>query len=136
MSRGIEAATFATVARAGERRTSKAGNAFAMMTLATESGQQDENGRDVPLYVKAFAFGDLVDVAAGLEKGRRVYVEGALSIGLWHGENGTRIDASLKASKLEPTQIGRNKPRRTPDEAQQPLSRPTEQEPLNDSIPF
>lgn len=111
MAKGLEAATFATVARDGEKRVSRNGNTFSTLLLVTESGERDDQGKDVPVFLNTICFGDLAEVAAGLEKGRRVYVEGALAIGVWHGENGPRLNAQLKASRLEPTQIGRNKPK-------------------------
>lgn len=110
MAKGIEAATFANVVKDGERRTSQAGNDFATVLMATESGETDDKGKDIPIFIRVLAFGDLAEVAGNLKKGGRAYLEGSLSLGLWQPDNGaTRLNATLKANRLEPMRIGRNK---------------------------
>jgi single-stranded DNA-binding protein len=104
-------AAFCTVAKGGEKRTSAAGNPYGLITLMTDSGNTDDQGRDIPAFLKCIAFGDAADAASRLKKGQHAYIEGTLSLGIWQPPNGAaRLDLSVKCSKLEPTQIGRNKP--------------------------
>jgi len=126
-ARGIEIAAFCGVAKDGEMRRSQAGNNFALITLIADSGNQDDQGRDVPAFLKCIAFGDAANVAANLKKGQRAYLEGQLSVGIWKPPDGPpRLDLSVKCSKLEPTQIGKNRPRR-----EKPDARPDPQAPLD-----
>ena len=148
MSRGIEIAAFCGVARDGELRTSQAGNSYGLVTLMTESGNQDDQGRDIPAFLKCIAFGDAATVAANLRKGQRCYLEGVLSVGIWQPPDGApKLDLGVKASILQPTQIGRNRPPKDgPREYQAPVERrignnnrpPLEREPapFNDPLDF
>jgi single-stranded DNA-binding protein len=91
----------------------------------------------MPAFLKCIAFGSASDIAANLRKGQRCYLEGQLSLGIWQPPDGPpKLDLSVKCSKLEPTQIGRNKPKRNdgPAEYQRPLEQ--ERAPFNDEIGF
>lgn len=71
--------------------------------------------------MKIFAFGSLASVAANLKKDGKACAEGRLSCGIWRPENGeARLNLTLTASKLEPTQIGRNKERKRQDDDPRP----------------
>lgn len=135
--RGIEAATWGSAVRDGETRTSRAGNEFGMITLAISEGK-DDNGKDIASFVKCFLFGALAHEAGKITKGDRCYVEGQLTASVWQPESGpARPDLTLKAFRFERTRIGKQRPPRNADEAQQPIrERQPEHEPLNDSIPF
>ena len=139
MTKQIEAALWGTITQSGELRTSANGNSYGMTSLVVDSGNRDNDGKDLPAFVKIFAFGTLANVAANLKKGGQAYAEGRLGCGLWQPENGaTRLNLTLKVTKLEPTQIGRNKERKRPDDS----PRPDPQAPLEnrsdfgDEIPF
>jgi single-stranded DNA-binding protein len=136
MTKGIEIAAFCGVTKDGELRTSQAGNSYGLVTLMTDSGNQDDQGRDIPAFLKCIAFADAATVAANLRKGQRAYVEGTLSAGIWQPPDGApKLDLSVKCSKLEPTQIGRNKPKR--NDAPAEYQRPLEQDrPFDDAIGF
>jgi single-stranded DNA-binding protein len=138
MSRGIEIAAFCNVAKDGELRTSQAGNAYGLVTLMTSSGNTDDQGRDIPAFLKCLAFGETATAAANLRKGQKVYVEGVMSVGIWQpADGGPKLDLSVKCSKLEPTQIGRNKPKREERaEYQRPLEQQPERPPFSDEIGF
>lgn len=138
MSRGIEAATWGNAIKDGEVRTSRAGNAFGMVTVAVNEGK-DDNGRDVASFIKVFLFGPLAHEAEKITKGDRCYVEGQLTAGVWQPESGpARPDLTLKAFRFQKTGIGKNRPRRTPDKAQEPLAQKPEAlgRELDDAIPF
>lgn len=136
MSRGIEIAAFCGVAKDGELRTSQAGNSYGIITLMTDSGNQDDQSRDIPAFLKVIAFGDAASAAANLRKGQRCYLEGTLSCGIWQPPDGSpKLNLSVKANVLQPTQIGRNKPKRSdaPTEYQRPLE---QERPFDDVVPF
>ncbi len=135
MSRGMEIATWGTVIRDAERKTSAAGNSYTTLVLSAPSGQTDDKGQDVPAFLRCIAFKDLADVAASLKKGARAYIEGALSVGIWQPPDGSqsRLDLSVRLSRLEPTRIGKNRPPRA--EASPPAARADPQAPLRMAEP-
>jgi single-stranded DNA-binding protein len=140
MSRGIEAATWGNAIRDGEVRTSRAGNEFGMVTIAVNEGK-DDNGKDVASFIKVFLFGHLAHEAEKINKGDRCYCEGQLTASVWQPESGpARPDITLKAFRFMRTGIGKQRPPRNGDEAQQSIrghSAPEqEHQPLHDSIPF
>jgi single-stranded DNA-binding protein len=111
MTRGIEVACWAMVTRDGERKTSAAGNAYGMVTLSSDSGHADEQGKPLSAFIRVFGFGELAPVAASLRRGDRAYLEGSLSLGIWQPETGpAKLKLSVRASRLEKTAIGRSRP--------------------------
>jgi single-stranded DNA-binding protein len=126
--RGIEIACWATVIRDGEQKTSAAGNAYGTVTLSADSGHADDQGKPLPAFIKVFGFGELAPIAASLRRGDRAYVEGSLSVGLWHPETGpAKLDLSVRAFKLQKTGIGKSRPpapRRTEHERPLEAGRP------------
>ena len=112
MSRGIEAALWGNAVKDGEIRQSKAGNTFAILTLAVDTDQVGDDGKPVSNFIKVLAFGAQASVAANIKKGGRCYCEGVLSVSVWQPNEGPpRPDISLKAFRLEPTRIGQSRPR-------------------------
>jgi single-stranded DNA-binding protein len=88
--------------------------------------------------MRTFAFGNLASVAANLRKGGRAYVEGTLSVGIWTTNDGiAKLDFSVKAFRLEPTRIGKDRPPRDGPrtEYQAPVER-REPAPFNDDLGF
>jgi single-stranded DNA-binding protein len=64
-----------------------------------------------PGIVSVIVFGDAAGEVAGLEKGRRVYVEGKIEISEWTGNDGAKR-SGLKVSSFrarEVSQIGERK---------------------------
>ncbi len=57
MTRGIEAACWASATRDAEVRQSKAGNEFGIVNLAVNDGSTDADGKPVTTFVKTLAFG-------------------------------------------------------------------------------
>jgi single-stranded DNA-binding protein len=142
MSRGIEIACWADVIRDGEFKQSAAGNRYGMATVAAASGNTDDQGRPISAYLRLMAFNDLAPVAAGLKKGGRVYLEGSLRVGIWRPETGEpRLDLTVMAFRLEPTRIGKARPRQErPDQDRPSLPEPQQQDgrtfEFNDEIGF
>ena len=113
MSRGIEIAAWCVVIKDGELKVSAAGNSYATVLVMADSGHNDDRGQAIGAFLKVVAFGGLASVAANLRKGMRTYLEGVLSVGIWTPENGSpKPDLSVKVFRLEPTQIGKNRPQR------------------------
>lgn len=137
MSRGIEAAFWGSAVRDGETRTSRAGNEFGMVTLAVNEGK-DDAGKDIASFVKCFLFGALAHEAEKITKGDRCYAEGQLSASVWQPESGpARPDLTCKAFRFLKTGIGMNRPRHTPEQAQEPIKKPEALgRELDDAIPF
>jgi single-stranded DNA-binding protein len=138
VSRGIEIAAWCNVIRDGEQKTSAAGNSYAIVTLSADSGSTDDAGKPIPAFMRVIAFGNLASFAANLRKGGRCYLEGTLSVGIWTTSDGVaKLDLSVKAFKLEPTRIGKDRPPRDGPRAdpQAPIER-REPAPFNDPLDF
>jgi single-stranded DNA-binding protein len=139
MSKGIEIATWANVINDGEQKTSAAGNSYGVVVLSADSGNTDDAGKPIPAFMRVFAFGNLVSVAANLKRGGRAYVEGTLSVGIWTTNDGiAKLDLSVKAFRLEPTRIGKDRPPRDGPRAdpQAPIDRQERRPEFDDSVPF
>jgi single-stranded DNA-binding protein len=139
MSRGIEIACWANVIKDGEQKVSAAGNSYGVVVLSADSGNTDDAGKAVPAFMRVFAFGNLASVAANLQKGGRAYCEGVLSLGIWQPPDGPpKLDLSVKAFRLEPTRIGKDRPPRDGPRAdpQAPLDRQERRPEFNDDIGF
>lgn len=90
-----------------ESRTSQAGKQWARLRVGV--------GKDEAIqWVSVAVFGKAAETAAELKKGDRVYIEGAIKLDTWRGQDGVdRHGLSVAAFKIEKThQIGRNKPKR------------------------
>jgi single-stranded DNA-binding protein len=139
MSRGIEIAAWCGVVRDGEMKTSAAGNTYGLVTLSTESGEIDDQGKPALAFLRVMAFKGLATVAANLRKGQRAYIEGAMRARIYAPENGPpKLDLSVRAFKLEPTRIGKSRPPRGDGGASYhaPLERRERQSEFNDEIGF
>jgi single-strand DNA-binding protein len=116
--RGIEAAFWATLGKDPELKTSKGGRPFATMNAAVIMGEADD-GREINQWVRLVAFGDTAEKIAGAaKKGDRVYCEGSLTLNNWTAATGEmKTGLNLAAFKCEKVPaIGRNKPKREPDQ--------------------
>jgi single-stranded DNA-binding protein len=142
MGKGIEAALWATATRDSEVKTSKAGNQFAIVNVAVDTGEKDDEGKPIRAFVRIMAFGATATAGANIKKGDKVYAEGQLTASIWQpAACEPRIDLGLRAWKLEPTRIGENRDRgkgQRQGEPYRPIEQPARefQHELNDAIPF
>jgi single-stranded DNA-binding protein len=103
----IECAFFGFLAADAELRTSQAGKQWGRLRIGV--------GKDDAMqWVSVAVFGKAVETAAELKKGDRCYVEGAIKLDTWHGNDGIeRHGLAVTSFKIEKThQIGRNRPKR------------------------
>jgi single-stranded DNA-binding protein len=102
----IDCAFYGFLAADAEQRTSKAGKSWARLRVGVGKD-------DTVQWVAVAVFGKAAEAAGELKKGDRVYIEGAIRLDSWRGNDGAeRFGLSVAASKCEPThQIGRNRPR-------------------------
>jgi single-stranded DNA-binding protein len=138
MTRGIEAACWASATRDAEVRTSKSGNEFATINVVVNDGTTDDSGRQVGTFIKIFAFSQHVATARQVKKGDKLYCEGSLQAGIWTTNDGQpRLDLTLKAFTLQKTGIGKSRPPRG-DAGAPNYQRPIEPEraPFNDDLGF
>jgi single-stranded DNA-binding protein len=137
VSKGIEAACWASATRDAEVRESKAGNEFVTINVVVNDGTTDDSGRQVGTFIKIFAFSQHVATARQIRKGDRVYAEGQLQAGIWQGNDGQpRLDLTLKAFVLQKTGIGKNRP---PRDGQREFQAPVERRepvPFSDPLDF
>ena len=111
--RGIEAAFWGKLAKPPELRTSKAGNAFATMSVAVAIGQGDD-GKEILQWVRVACFGTTAEIiAAQARKGDRIYCEGILTLNSWAATSGEkRTGLNLAAFRCEKIPaIGKSRPR-------------------------
>ena len=109
--RGIEAAFSATIGQDIELKTSKAGKPFCSFGAVVPMGQ-DEDGKDMSQWLRVACFGDAAKaIASRAKKGDRVYVEGALTLNTWQGNDGeTKTGINIAAWKCERlSNIGRSR---------------------------
>jgi single-stranded DNA-binding protein len=102
MTRGIEAALWASATRDAEIRESKAGNAFGIVNCIVHDGTTDDQGRQVGTFVKVLAFQQHVNTARTIKRGDRCYIEGQFSASMWKTSDGeSRLDLtqSIQAGK-------------------------------------
>ena len=140
----IECALFGVLGRDAESKISKNGKQYLRLNIRCGDG-------DAAQWVNAMVFGDDVpDLAARLEKGARVYVEGSLKLDEWTAQDGTkRHSLSVMSWHCKLAAIGRNRPtkRESSDSEQRPEShsstndrdtrvRGTADRDFDDSIPF
>jgi single-strand DNA-binding protein len=101
---GIECALFGALTRDADSRTSKNGKPFTLLNIAVGDGE----GRQ---FVSVIVFGETAADVAGLEKGRRVYVEGKIEISEWEDRDGAKR-SGLKVVSFnarEVSKIGRRR---------------------------
>jgi single-stranded DNA-binding protein len=131
----IEAAFLGFLAADAEVRTSQAGKQWARLRVGV--------GKDDTLqWVSVAVFGKAVETAAELKKGDRCYVEGAIKLDTWRGNDGAdRHGLAVTCFKIDKThQIGRNKPKSEkpkqgfPHSTHAPLGNGATD--LNDDLPF
>jgi single-stranded DNA-binding protein len=139
----IEVALFGVLGRDAEEKVSKSGTPYLRLNVRAGDG-------DAAQWISAMVFGDDVpELAARLEKGSRVYLEGTLKLNEWTAQDGTkRHGLSVMSWHCRLAAIGRNKPKRddgTKTAASAPTSaagdrqgrvRGTGHDDLNDEIPF
>jgi single-strand DNA-binding protein len=136
----IECALFGVLGRDAESKTSKNGKQYLRLNIRCGDGESLQ-------WVNAMVFGDDVpELAARLEKGSRVYIEGTLRLDSWTGQDGAeRHGLSVMSWHCKLAGIGRNRPKRESDDrphaptASAPTSaaaRGTAHDDLDDEIPF
>jgi single-stranded DNA-binding protein len=103
----IDCAFHGFLAADADARTSRNGKPWTRMRIAV--GQDDSIQ-----WLSVACFGKAAEVAAGLKKSDRVYVEGTLKLDNWKGNDGVeRHGLSVASFKVVQThQIGRNRPKR------------------------
>jgi single-stranded DNA-binding protein len=113
----IDCAFFGFLAADAEVRTSQAGKQWARLRIGV--GKDDELQ-----WVSVAVFGKAAEIAAGLKKGDRCYVEGAIKLDTWRGNDGAdRHGLAVTSFKIDKThQIGRNKPQRDQQKQDPPAS--------------
>ena len=138
----IECALFGVLGRDAESKTSKNGKQYLRLNIRCGDGESLQ-------WVNAMVFGDDVpELAARLEKGSRVYIEGTLRLDSWTGQDGAeRHGLSVMSWHCKLAAIGRNRPKReSSDSEQRPEShsssdrdtrvRGTADRDFDDPIPF
>jgi single-strand DNA-binding protein len=125
----IDCAFYGFLAADAEARTSQAGKAWVRLRVGV--GKDD----DIQ-WLSVAVFGKTAEAAAKLQKGDRVYCEGALKLDEWTGKDGVeRHGLSVASFKLERThQIGRDRPKR--DDAAKPQPQSAAGNFHDDLIPF
>jgi single-stranded DNA-binding protein len=108
----IEAALFGVLGKDAETKTSAAGKPYLRLNIRTGDA-------DAAQWINAMCFdADAVAQAERLCKGARVYIEGAIKLDEWTGQDGAkRHGLSLMSWHCRLSQIGRNRPRRSANEA-------------------
>jgi single stranded DNA-binding protein len=113
---GLECAFTARLGRDAELKHVKGGTMpLLSFTAAVEERIQTDDSPAT--WVRVVAFNELAEeMAEGLIKGVKVYVEGRLTAELWQPEDGRapRVNIQVVANTLQPIgQIGRRRPRAT-----------------------
>jgi single-stranded DNA-binding protein len=128
----IEAASFGTLGRDAETKTSKAGKTYLKLNVRVGDG-------DTPQWISVMAFDqEAIAAADRMLKGAKVYIEGRLSLDEWTGADGAkRHGLSVMSFHCRLSPIGRNKPNRQSDrEATTPYAPAGNGPAFNDDIPF
>jgi single-stranded DNA-binding protein len=141
----IDCAFHGFLAADAEAKTSQAGKKWARLRVG--AGKDD-----AVQWVSVAVFGKAAETAAELKKGDRCYIEGAIKLDTWRGNDGTeRHSLAVSAFKVEKThQIGRNRPRSEKPRNEKPAPAASGREraarsdyrpndggtPFNDDIPF
>jgi single-stranded DNA-binding protein len=128
---GIEAAFAGVVARDAEQRTSKAGKPYVRFGVGVGYGDATE-------WINVTTFSQsLIEIAAALTKGSKVYIEGQLRVDRWTAQDGAaKVGLSAVAFRLELlNQIGNRRPRQQKRKTAVTANGVYAAE-LNDEIPF
>jgi single-stranded DNA-binding protein len=141
----IECALFGVLGRDAESKISKNGKQYLRLNIRCGDG-------DAAQWISAMVFGDDVpELAARLEKGSRVYLEGTLKLNAWTRADGVeRHGLSVMSWHCRLAAIGRNKPAKHTDRGddqttappssaaddRQSRARGTAHDDLDDEIPF
>jgi hypothetical protein len=108
----IDCAFSGTLTRGADAKTSASGKDYVRLVVRIGGG-------DGAHFASVGAFNDLAEVGA-LEKGSRVYVEGALTLGVWNDRDGNpRPSLSVAAYRVVAQRIGRNRSRENKRPAKQ-----------------
>jgi single-strand DNA-binding protein len=103
----IDCAFFGFLAADAEAKVSKAGKPWTRLRIGV--------GKDEDIqWLSVAVFGKAAEAAAELRKGDRCYIEGAIKLESWRGQDGAeRYGLNVAAFKCDRThQIGRNRPKR------------------------
>lgn len=91
-----------------ELRVSAKGTVWAGFSAVVGSGAEEAT------YLRVSVFGDVARKLAGnVERGTKLYLEGALSLSRYRKEGEERVNLQVAASKCEPLGIGKHKPKRS-----------------------
>jgi single-stranded DNA-binding protein len=110
----IECAFFGVLGRDGEAKTSKAGKPYLRLNMRVGDGES-------AVWVGVMAFDTkAIEAADKMVKGARVYCEGSLRLDEWTAQDGSaKHGLSVMSWHCRLPQIGRNKPRRERDDAEE-----------------
>jgi single-strand DNA-binding protein len=137
--KGFETAFFGVCGTPPDLKQSKAGKPYCSFSVGVDIGE-DRAGKAQTEWARVTVFGDVAErLAATLQKGDRLYCEGALTPNRWTAENGeVRFSlniAAFKAEKVGASAIGRNKPKRDHDSTSKPQAAQGAEQ-FDDAIPF
>src|SRR5437773_455959 len=107
MNGGILSAFSGRVGQDAEQRFTREGKPFVTFSLAVDTGKTAE---DPPTWVRCVRFSDDAPELAGrLLKGEKAYVEGALTLSSWTGQDAVeRHGLNVIARLVQPlNQVGR-----------------------------
>ena len=109
---GIDCACIAkVVSETVELRTSAKGVIWAGFSAVVGSG-------DDATYLRVSVFGDVAQKLAGnITRGDKLYLEGQLTLSRYRKDGEERVNLQVAASKCEPLGIGRNRAKRSRQEA-------------------
>jgi single-stranded DNA-binding protein len=132
----IDCATYGTIVRDAEVKTSKNNKQYARVSIRSGDGDNAQ-------FVSIMYFGaDAADLAPKLVKGAAIYCEGSLRLDEWTGQDGAkRSGLSVMSFHCRIAEIGRHKPARDPSTRAQgrPDDRagsPDKADDFNDDISF
>ena len=91
---GIECALTGRIGKQPELRTSKAGKPWCALNVAVDNTDNSDTEAAATQWVQVACFGETAERVAQLEKGARVYVEGALKLNTWTGRTAPSARAS------------------------------------------
>jgi single-stranded DNA-binding protein len=127
----IECAFFGSLSRDAEAKTSKNGKRYLRLNVRVGDGDQAQ-------FVSVTCFDQAaLGQAEKFVKGARCYVEGALKLEQWSGQDGVmRHGLSCLSWHTRLSEIGKNRPRKEREPAAKPQSAARPNDFHDDSIPF
>jgi single-stranded DNA-binding protein len=109
----IECAVLGTAVKDTDLRTSNAGKQWLSVILRSDGG-------DAAQFVQVAIFGEAAIAIGRIERGERIYAEGAIRLNQWTAPDGTqRHGLSMASWKAERPGIGRNRQRQQDQKPQQ-----------------